>query len=134
MYRFCPEDESLRRIHPGDMPFKLLAVSTSMALDLLRCSPGHFGLVQLGQAMRTSAIGREIRAGDPAAWVQDFMARVPGTFPAIVVHDLGSTNGRTTRFEWNNPAGRSFVAEQAAIIEISSHVSTCPSEKLCYLS
>ena len=111
------------RIQPNDMRLNILSVSVSMALDILQSPQGHFALTRLASATLRSTNQAHHRSGEPGACANDFLLRVKDALPAIVVHDLGYTNGRTSREPWNRPPGRSFVAQRAAVIEINTRVS-----------
>lgn len=111
------------RLLPNDMRLNILSESVSIALDILQSRQGFSALSRLASYTLTSTLDAPRRNADPRACAGDFITRVRDALPVIFVRDLGNINGRTTREHWNQPPGRSFVAQRAAVIEINTRVS-----------
>jgi hypothetical protein len=111
------------RIEPNDIRLNILAASVSTALDLLGSHRGRIALAELAEDTFLNTEEVNFRRESPPACAQGFLRSIISTLPVIIVNDLGDINARTSRERWNQPPGRSFVGQQAALVEVNSRVS-----------
>lgn len=115
------EVEDLESLDSNDPVFQCAAATAQFGIDLLSSAAGLQSLAISGSEILEETKDKKQKAVDHEIMTdhaKEFLKKVAGDFPVIVVRDLNTVNGRTYK---RNPDEYDF--HQAVVIEINMAVS-----------